>query len=70
MKYTVWRGNNFNVDVPRLGLRNANHIGRVGTYSEMATRAGLVALHFVNVYNTLVAPHGGGDRCVPAWQYY
>jgi LDH2 family malate/lactate/ureidoglycolate dehydrogenase len=35
----------------------------------MATRAGLVALHFVNVYNTLVAPHGGGDRCVPAWQY-
>jgi uncharacterized oxidoreductase len=30
-------------------LRNAHHIGRVGTYGEIAARAGMVALHFVNV---------------------
>lgn len=31
------------------GLRNAHHIGRVGTYGEIAAQAGMVALHFVNV---------------------
>src|SRR6201986_3680232 len=31
------------------GLRNAHHIGRVGTYGEIAARAGMVARHFVNV---------------------
>ncbi len=31
------------------GLRNAHHIGRVGTYGEIAARAGMVSLHFVNV---------------------
>src|SRR6201998_4944275 len=31
------------------GLRNAHHIGRVGTYGEIAARAGLVAVAFVNV---------------------
>jgi uncharacterized oxidoreductase len=31
------------------GLRNAHHIGRVGTYGEIAARAGMVAMHFVNV---------------------
>src|SRR6201996_6476940 len=31
------------------GLRNAHHIGRVGTYGEIAARAGMVGLHFVNV---------------------
>lgn len=45
-----------------LGLRNANHIGRVGTYGEIATASGLVSLHFVNVYHTLVAPFGGTDQ--------
>jgi uncharacterized oxidoreductase len=45
-----------------LGLRNANHIGRVGTYGEIATSNGLVSLHFVNVYHTLVAPWGGTDQ--------
>jgi hypothetical protein len=30
-------------------LANAHHIGRVGVYGEMATAAGLVSLHFVNV---------------------
>ncbi len=31
------------------GLRNAHHIGRVGTYGEIAARAGMVSLQFVNV---------------------
>src|SRR3978361_663084 len=30
------------------GLRNAHHIGRVGTYGEIAARAGMVALHFAH----------------------
>ncbi|MCW3475567.1 malate/lactate/ureidoglycolate dehydrogenase [Limobrevibacterium gyesilva] len=30
------------------GLRNSHHIGRVGTYGEIAARAGLVSIHFVN----------------------
>ena len=39
------------------GLRNAHHIGRVGTYGEIAARAGMVALHFVNVAS---GPPAGG----------
>ena len=46
-----------------LALRNAHHIGRVGTYGEMAIEAGLVSLHFVNVtdHDPLVAPYAGSD---------
>lgn len=32
-----------------LALRNASHIGRIGTYAEMATRAGCAFTAFVNV---------------------
>ncbi|MZR29577.1 malate/lactate/ureidoglycolate dehydrogenase [Sneathiella litorea] len=44
-------------------LRNAHHIGRVGTYGEQCTDAGLVSIHFVNVtgHRGLVAPHRGSD---------
>jgi uncharacterized oxidoreductase len=44
-------------------LKNAHHIGRVGTYGEMATEAGLISLHFVNVTDhfAIVAPHRGAD---------
>ncbi len=44
-------------------LRNAHHIGRIGTYGEQAIAAGLVSVHFVNVtdHSPLVAPHGGSD---------
>lgn len=44
-------------------LRNAHHIGRVGTYGEQSIRAGLVSLHFVNVidHSPLVAPFGGRE---------
>src|SRR3954447_20042623 len=45
------------------GLRNAHHIGRVGTYGEIAARAGMVALHFVNVASgpPPVAPSRGRE---------
>lgn len=46
-----------------LAVRNTGHIGRVGAYAEMAVRAGLVAIHFVNVAGSaLVAPFGGIER--------
>lgn len=45
------------------GLRNAHHIGRVGTYGEIAAKAGMVALHFVNVASgpPPVAPFRGRE---------
>src|SRR5580692_12647370 len=45
------------------GLRNAHHIGRVGTYGEIAARAGMLALHFVNVASgpPPVAPFRGRE---------
>jgi uncharacterized oxidoreductase len=45
------------------GLRNAHHIGRVGTYGEIAACAGMVALHFVNVASGApgVAPFRGRE---------
>jgi hydroxycarboxylate dehydrogenase B len=45
------------------GLRNAHHIGRVGTYGEIAARANMVALHFVNVASgpPPVAPFRGKE---------
>ena len=44
-------------------LANAHHIGRVGAYGELASAAGLVSLHFVNVtdHRALVAPFRGTD---------
>lgn len=44
-------------------LRNAHHLGRIGTYGEQAIAAGLVSLHFVNVtdHGPLVAPFRGTD---------
>jgi len=44
-----------------MGLRNAHHIGRVGTYGEQALAAGFVSIHFVNVvgHDPVVAPYGG-----------
>lgn len=46
-----------------MALRNAHHIGRVGTYGEQSIAAGFVSLHFVNVidHSPLVAPYGGSD---------
>ena len=44
-----------------LALRNSAHIGRVGTYGELAARAGMAFTAFVNVADTrdVVAPWAG-----------
>jgi len=44
-----------------MGLRNAHHIGRVGSYGEQSLEAGLISLHFVSVVDhvPMVAPFGG-----------
>ncbi len=46
-----------------VGLRNAFHVGRVGTYGEQAAAEGLLSIHFVNVvgHRALVAPFRGSD---------
>lgn len=45
------------------GLRNTHHIGRVGTYGEMAAAAGLLSISFVNGYSgpPRVAPYRGKE---------
>ena len=44
-------------------LRNVHHLGRIGTYAEMAVATGLVSIHFVNVtgHPPLVAPYRGSQ---------
>ncbi len=46
-----------------LGLRNAGHVSRVGTYSEYCAAKGYVSIHFVNVvgHQPLVAPYGSKE---------
>lgn len=46
-----------------MALRNAQHMGRIGAYGELSIQAGLVSIHFINVYDhdPIVAPHGGRD---------
>jgi uncharacterized oxidoreductase len=46
-----------------VGLRNAGHLGRISDWAELATRADLVSIHFVNVAGSrLVAPFGSKER--------
>ncbi len=44
-------------------LKNSHHIGRVGTYAETVTGAGMVSVHFTNVtdHHEMVAPHRGAE---------
>ncbi len=43
-------------------VSNSHHLGRIGHWAEMATAAGLVSMHFVNVMaRPAVAPWGGAD---------
>ncbi|MEE2659550.1 MAG: malate/lactate/ureidoglycolate dehydrogenase [Candidatus Latescibacterota bacterium] len=46
-----------------VALRNCSHLGRIGTWAEMAAEAGLVSLHFVNTsgLGMFVVPFGGRD---------
>ena len=47
-----------------VGLRNAHHLGRIGSYGEMCAEANMVSIHFVNVvgHEPLVAPYDGAER--------
>lgn len=46
-----------------VAIRRSGHLGRIGDFAEMAIEAGLVSLHFVNAYNSvLVAPYGSRSR--------
>jgi uncharacterized oxidoreductase len=49
--------------VALVALRNAFHVGRVGTYGEQAAAAGFASVHFANVvgHGPVVAPFGGSD---------
>ncbi len=51
-----------------VALRNCGHLGRIGDWPEMASRAGKASLHFVNTsgFGLLVAPFGGIDRRLSA----
>ncbi len=44
-------------------LKNAHHIGRVGTYAEMIANAGYLSIQFTNVtdHHTMVAPFRGAE---------
>ncbi len=46
-----------------LALKNAFHIGRIGDWGEMASDAGFISMHYVNVHSPTphVAPFGGSD---------
>jgi uncharacterized oxidoreductase len=46
-----------------VALRNCAHLGRIGTWAELAAAAGLVSLHFVNTsgLGMFVVPYGGRD---------
>jgi uncharacterized oxidoreductase len=48
-----------------VGLRNTGHLGRIGGWAELAAKAGLVSIHFVNSPGRggiQVAPGGGRER--------
>src|SRR4029450_4438028 len=49
--------------VVRMGLATPHRVGRLGAYGEMASAAGLVSMHFVNVtdHRATVAPFRGTD---------
>lgn len=42
-----------------VGVRNLDHVGRVGAYAEQIARAGFVGLLFVNAQDLQVVPYGG-----------
>ena len=49
--------------VAAVGLRHCGHLGRISDWAELAARAGLVSIHFVNVAaSRLVAPFGSRQR--------
>jgi hydroxycarboxylate dehydrogenase B len=51
------------IGIACVALRNACHIGRIGTYGEQCADAGLISMHHVNVVGgpPTVAPFGGRE---------
>ena len=51
-----------------VALRNPGHVGRLGDWAELAARAGIISLHYVNTsgMGILVAPFGGIERRLSA----
>ncbi len=49
-----------------LGMRNAGHVSRVGTYSEYCASKGYVSIHMVNVvgHDSIVAPFGSRESAI------
>jgi len=49
-----------------LGMRNAGHVSRVGTYSEYCSQKGYVSIHMVNVvgHDSIVAPFGSRESAI------
>jgi uncharacterized oxidoreductase len=45
-----------------VGIRDGNHLGRMGEWAEMAAEAGLLTLTFVKAEASHVAPVGSADR--------
>lgn len=45
-----------------VGIRDGNHLGRMGEWAERLTEAGLLSLVFVKAEASLVAPAGSTDR--------
>jgi hydroxycarboxylate dehydrogenase B len=45
-----------------VSLKNAHHLGRIGSFAEQCTDAGFASIHFTNVsgHSPLVAPYRGG----------
>lgn len=50
-----------------VALRNANHVGRLGAYTSLASARGMVGIAMANLHGTshCVAPFGGIDRKLP-----
>ncbi|MCP3992977.1 MAG: malate dehydrogenase [Actinomycetia bacterium] len=49
--------------VAAVGLRHSGHLGRISDWADLAARADLVSIHFVNVAGSrLVAPFGSKER--------
>ena len=46
-----------------VGLKNAHHLGRIGTYGERCGAAGMISIHFVNVvgHEPMVSPWGSRE---------
>ena len=66
MKLGIAKSERHGVSV--VALRNSGHLGQIGAWALMATRANRISIHFVNTSGAgiLVPPHGGISRRISA----